>query len=113
NRTFCRYHQPSIHLLHSLHVTKACEVAAEFSKRDQEYLHDHKEECTNYRDDSEEIRKNRTYGILASYHPCGVAIGYTEAVKAGGMRSITRHLLRMIIYGCRMPDALMTTAPVR
>ncbi|CAF5173348.1 unnamed protein product [Rotaria magnacalcarata] len=101
NRTFCRYHQPSIHVLHSSHVTKACE------KRDQEYLHGHKEECTNYRDDSEEIRKNRTYGILASYHPCGVAIGYTEAVKAEGMRSITRHLLRMIIYGCRMPDALM------
>ncbi|CAF5069319.1 unnamed protein product, partial [Rotaria magnacalcarata] len=93
NRTFCRYHQPSIHVLHSSHVTKACEVAAEFSKRDQEYLHDHKAECTNYRDNSEEIRKNRTYGILASYHPCGVAIGYTEAVKAEGMRSITRHLL--------------------
>ncbi|CAF5214134.1 unnamed protein product, partial [Rotaria magnacalcarata] len=31
NRTFCRYHQPSIHVLHSSHVTKACEVAVEFS----------------------------------------------------------------------------------
>jgi hypothetical protein len=70
-------------------------------------LQDHKKECQNYRDDGEEIRKNRTFGILASYHPCGVSVGYTEAVKAEGMRSITRHILRMIIHGCLMPDALM------
>lgn len=64
-------------------------------------------QCQNYRDDSEEIRKSRSFGILASYHPCGVAIGFTEAVKAEGMRSITRHLLRSIKYGCLMPDALL------
>ena len=36
-----------------------------------------------------------------------MAIGFTEAVNAEGMRSVTRHLLRSIIYGCQMPDALL------
>jgi len=70
-------------------------------------LLDHKNQCQNYRNDSEEIKKNKTYDILASYHPCGVAIGYTEAVKVEGMRSGTRHVLQMITHGCNMPDALM------
>ncbi|CAF1454237.1 unnamed protein product [Adineta steineri] len=41
---------------------------------DQQALANHKEECSNYRDDSEQIRKSRTFGFLASYHPCGVLI---------------------------------------
>ena len=68
---------------------------------------EHKREYQNYRNDSERFRKSRTFGFLASYHSCGVAIGFTEAIKAEGMRSITRHLLRSIIHGCQMPDALL------
>lgn len=64
-------------------------------------------QCQNYRDDSEDIRKSRTFGFLASYHPCGVVIGFTEAIRAEGMRSITRHLLRSIKCGCQMPEALL------
>ncbi|CAF1480304.1 unnamed protein product [Adineta steineri] len=104
---FCRYHQPSKNLFHSSDMQKACQIAVEFAQLDQQALANHKEECSNYRDDSEQIRKSRTFGFLASYHPCGVLIGFTEAIKAEGMRSITRHLLRSIIHGCQMPDALL------
>ncbi|CAF1517297.1 unnamed protein product [Adineta ricciae] len=104
---YCRYHQPSVLLSPSLTLQKASDMAAEFSKRDRDFLSEHKAQCQNYRNDSEEIKKNKTYGILASYHPCGVAVGFTEAIKAEGMRSVTRHLLLMIIGGCLMPDALM------
>ncbi|CAF1517345.1 unnamed protein product [Adineta ricciae] len=104
---YCRYHQPSVLLSPSLSLQKAGDMAAEFSKRDRDFLSEHKFQCQNYRNDSEEIKKNKTYGILASYHPCGVAVGFTEAFKAEGMRSVTRHLLLMIIGGCLMPDALM------
>jgi hypothetical protein len=34
-------------------------------------------------------------------------INFTDAIKAEGMRTVTRHLLRSIIHGCQMPDALM------
>ncbi|CAF1527331.1 unnamed protein product, partial [Adineta ricciae] len=104
---YCRYHQPSVLVSPSVHLDKAGHMAAEFSKRDRDFLSEHKSHCQNYRNDSEEIKKNKTYGILASYHPCGIAIGFTEAIKAEGMRSVTRHLLLMIIGGCLMPDALM------
>ena len=70
-------------------------------------MEEHKTQCSNDRDDSEEIRKSRTFGFLASYHPCGVSIGFTEVTKAEGMRSVTRHLLRSIIHGCEMPESLL------
>ncbi|UJR24365.1 hypothetical protein I4U23_005742 [Adineta vaga] len=104
---YCRYHQPSILSSPSLDLQKASERAAEFSIWDRDFLSEHKAQCQNYRNDSEEIKKNKTYGILASYHPCGVAVGFTEAIKAEGMRSVTRHLLLMIIGGFLMPDALI------
>ncbi|CAF3388792.1 unnamed protein product [Rotaria socialis] len=104
---FCRYHQPSNNLFPSSEMQKACQLAVEYAQRDQQSLEDHKTQCSNYRDDSEQIRKSRTFGFLASYHPCGVSIGFVEAIKAEGMRSITRHLLRSIIHGCQMPDALL------
>ncbi|CAF4068628.1 unnamed protein product [Rotaria sordida] len=79
---YCRYHQPSILLSPSINLQKAGDMAAEFSKWDRDFLSEHKVQCQNYRNDSEEIKKNKTYGILASYHPCGVAVGFTEAIKA-------------------------------
>ncbi len=56
-----------------------------FLERDTDFLSEHKVYCQNYRNDSEEIKKSKTYGILASYHPCGIAVGFTEATKAEGM----------------------------
>ncbi|CAF1537739.1 unnamed protein product, partial [Rotaria sp. Silwood1] len=56
-------------------------------KWDRDFLLEHKVQCQNYRNDSEEIKKNKTYGILASYHPCGVAVGFTEAIKAEAKKS--------------------------
>ncbi|CAF1528461.1 unnamed protein product [Adineta ricciae] len=82
---YCRYHQPSILLSPSLDLKKAGDMAAQFSTWDKDFLSVHKSQCQNYRNDSEEISKNKTYGILASYHPCGVAIGFMEAVKAEGV----------------------------
>ncbi|CAF1416486.1 unnamed protein product [Rotaria sordida] len=104
---YCRYHQPSILLSSSINLQKADDMAAGFSKWDRDFLSEHKVQCQNYRNDSEEIKKNKTYGIFASYHPCGVAVGFTEAIKAEGMRSVTRHLLLMIIGACLTPDVLI------
>ncbi|CAF3817891.1 unnamed protein product [Rotaria sordida] len=104
---FCRYHQPPNNLSLSSDMQKACQLAVEYAQLDQKSLEEHKTQCSNYRDDSEQIRKSRTFGFLASYHPCGVSIGFTEAIKAEGMRSITRHVLRSIIHGCEMPEALL------
>jgi hypothetical protein len=55
----------------------------------------------------EQIRKGRSFGFLVSFLSCGVIIAFDESVRAEGMRSITRHLLRALQHGAQLPDAML------
>ena len=66
--------------------------------------------CNVYRDSTSEIRKNRTFGCIVSFLSCGITMAYDEAVRAEGMRPITRHLLRSIMHDAKMPDGIIYDA---
>ena len=66
--------------------------------------------CNVYRDNTLDIRKCRTFGCIVSFLSCGVTMAYDEAIRAEGMRPITRHLLRAIIHGAKMPEGIIYDA---
>ena len=66
--------------------------------------------CNVYRDSAADIKKCRTFGCIVSFLSCGVTMAYDEAVRAEGMRPITRHLLRSIMHGAEMPEGIIYDA---
>jgi hypothetical protein len=64
-------------------------------------------DCNVYRDDVEAIMKGRSFGILVSFLSCGIIIAFDECLRAEGMRSVTRHLLRALHHGAELPDAML------
>ena len=55
----------------------------------------------------ESIRKGRSFGILVTFLSCGVTVAFDETLRAEGMRSVTRHLLRALHHGADLPDAML------
>ena len=53
------------------------------------------------------IRKGRAFGILVTFMSCGVTRAFDESIRAEGMRSVTRHLLRAFDHGAELPDAML------
>lgn len=60
-----------------------------------------------YRDDLEDIHKNKGYGVLVTFLSCQIVIGFDESIRAEGMRRVTRHFLRMLQRNCEMPNDLV------
>ncbi|CAK9189242.1 unnamed protein product [Sphagnum troendelagicum] len=51
--------------------------------------------------------KRRSMGFLASFLSCGVIIGFNELVNHEGDRKVTDHLLTMLKFGAKFPQAML------
>jgi hypothetical protein len=116
---FCVYHQQSVSINStSLATARDLNVSYFFlisllllstfpfhQEKDQILLAD--VDCNVYRDDMEAIKKARSFGILVTFLSCGVTIAFDECIRAEGMRSVTRHLLRALHHGIELLDAML------
>ena len=81
-------------------------LARELDLKDHHFLHQNTE-CNVYRDDLEDIHKNKGYGVLVTFLSCQIVIGFDESIRAEGMRRVTRHFIRMLQRNAEMPNDLV------
>jgi hypothetical protein len=62
---------------------------------------------TRSEDDQAYKKKRHSMGCLASFLSCGIVIGYNELINHEGDRKVTDHLLTMIKFGAKLPNALI------
>lgn len=81
-------------------------MAHELDQKDHEFLNENSQ-CNVYRDDLENIHKNKGYGVFVTFLSCQIVIGFDESIRAEGMRRVTRHFLRMLQRNADLPNDLI------
>ncbi|CAF3990939.1 unnamed protein product [Rotaria sordida] len=103
---YCPSHQSVTNMVLPQQSIDLHKLAHELDQIDHDFLH-HTTQCNVYRDDLEDIHKNKGYGVLVTFLSCQIVIGFDESIRAEGMRRVTRHFLRMLQRKAEIPNDLV------
>ncbi|CAF1073926.1 unnamed protein product, partial [Didymodactylos carnosus] len=94
---YCPTHQSFANMASFQQSSASYKLARELDEEDHNFL-DQKTQCNVYRDDLEDIHKNKGYGVQVTFLSCQIVIGFDECIRAEGMRRATRHFLLLLVY---------------
>ncbi|CAF2224318.1 unnamed protein product [Rotaria magnacalcarata] len=103
---YCPIHQSFANVARPQKETELNKVAHELDQNDHNFLEENTQ-CNVYRDDLQDIHKNKGYGVLVTFLSRQIVIGFDESIRAEGMRRITRHFLRMLQRKAAIPNDLV------